>query len=75
MPTRWIRRTFVGVIGLVVLVLIGIFSLLSVLLWPLLLVLGIFFRLLIGLFLAFFMVWLVGKLTLLMIEALRKPRV
>ena len=57
-------------IGLLVIVLIIILSGLGLLLFPLLLILGIFFRLIIFLLLTLFSIWLVGKLALLLIEVL-----
>ncbi len=51
-----------------VLVLSGV----GILLLPLLLVLGIFFRLAIGLIVLLLAVWLIGKVTLFLIDALTK---
>lgn len=61
------------IVGLGVLVLMGIFSVAGILLFPVLIVLGIFFRILLGFFLILFAIWLTGKLTLLLIDYLRKP--
>jgi hypothetical protein len=59
-------------VGLAVLALMGIFSVASLLLFPVLIVLGIFFRILLGFFLILFAIWLTGKLTLWFIDYLRK---
>ena len=58
-------------VGLAVLVLLGIFSVVGFLLLPLILVLGFFLRLVIGALLILFTIWLIGKLTLLLIEAMK----
>lgn len=55
-----------------VLILVGVLSILGTLLLPLLLVLGLFLRLLLGFFILLLVIWLVGKLTLLAIETLRR---
>ena len=59
-------------VGLLVLALMAILSVAGVLLIPFLLVLGIFFRVVLGFFLILFAVWLVGKITLLLIEWMSK---
>ena len=61
-------------LGLFVLAMMGVFSLVVVLLFPVLLLLGVFLRLVIGFVICFFFIWLVGKATLLLIESLRKPK-
>ncbi len=61
-------------VGLVVIVMMGAVSLAGFLLFPLLLVLGVFLRLFIAVFLCLFVIWLIGKSTLLLIEYLRKPK-
>ncbi len=61
-------------VGLVVFVLMGVAALLGVLLFPLLLLLGLFLRLLVAVFLVLFMIWVVGKATLLAIESFNKPK-
>lgn len=61
-------------VGLLVIVMIGIFALTGSLLLPLLLIFGIFLRFFIGIFLCLFMIWLVGKATLMIIEALRNRK-
>ena len=58
-------------IGLLVVVMALALSGLGILLFPLLLVLGVFFRLVIGLVVVVFAIWLIGQLTLLLIEALK----
>ena len=59
-------------VGLLVLIMMGALSLLGVLLLPLLLLLGIFLRVLVGFALLLLMIWLIGKLTLASITYLRK---
>ena len=59
-------------VGLLVLILIAVFSVLGVLLYPLMLVLGIFLRLILLLVLLIIAIWIVGKVTLLLIEVLTK---
>lgn len=59
-------------VGLLVIVMIGVLSLLGTLFFPLLLLMGIFLRFFVGIFICLFVVWLIGKTTLLIIEALRK---
>ena len=61
-------------LGLLVLALMAVLSVVGIFLLPLLLLLGIFLRLLVGIFLALFVIWLVGKATLLAIERFRKPK-
>lgn len=58
--------------GLLVIVMMGAVWLLGILLLPLLLVLGIFLRLILGFVLAIVFVWLIGKATLFLIETLKK---
>ncbi len=62
-------------VGLLVLLLICVLSGLGFLLWPLLLLLGFFLRFILGLALILFAIWIVGKVTLLLIEALKKKNV
>ena len=57
---------------MLVLLLVGIFSMVGFLLIPFLLVLGIFLRFILVLALVIFAVWVVGKVILLLIDALRK---
>lgn len=59
-------------VGLLVVVMALVLSGIGVLLLPLLLVLGVFLRLAVGLILLLLAVWLIGKLTLFLIEALKK---
>ena len=62
---------FAFLVGLSVIVMIGAISVLTMLLFPLLLLLGIFARLILGLLVSILVVWLIGKITLLSIEYLR----
>lgn len=59
-------------VGLLVIVMALILSGIGVLLLPLLLILGVFLRLAIGLIILLIAIWLVGKVTLLLIDVLRK---
>lgn len=59
-------------VGLLVLVMVGVLSVIGVLLIPLILVLGFFLRFVLGIVLILFAVWLVGKVTLLLIDYIRK---
>ena len=59
-------------IGLLVIVAVLLLAGLGVLLFPLLLVLGLALRVLILILIGLFAVWLVGKLTLMLIDAFRK---
>jgi hypothetical protein len=59
-------------VGLLVIMMALILSGIGVLLLPLLLVLGIFLRLAIGLIVLLLAIWLIGKVTLFLIDALRK---
>lgn len=61
-------------IGLLVLALFGVLSFLGILLFPLFIVMGLFLKLVVGIFILIFGVWLIGKITLFSIEALRKPK-
>lgn len=58
-------------VGLLVLVMALLLSGVGILLFPLLLVLGVFLRLLIGIVILILAIWLVGRLTLLLIDALK----
>ncbi len=58
------------IVGLLVLILVGILSTLGFLLIPLFLILGIFLRVILGLFLVLLAIWMIGKVTLLLIESL-----
>lgn len=55
-------------VGLLMLCLFAVLSVAAVLLLPLLLLLGIFLRLVLGLILGLFMIWLIGKVTLVVID-------
>ena len=59
-------------VGLLVLVLVGLLSVAGVLLLPLLLVLGFFLRWLIAFALIIFTIWLIGKVTLISIDLLKR---
>lgn len=59
-------------VGLLVLILFAAASLVGVLLFPFLIILGFFFRFLISIALLILFVWLTGKLTLAFIAYLHK---
>lgn len=59
-------------IGLLVVVMALVLSGIGVLLLPLLLLLGVFLRLAVGLVVLILAVWLIGKVTLFLIDAIRK---
>jgi hypothetical protein len=59
-------------VGMLVVVMALVLSGIGVLLLPLLLVLGVFLRLAVGLIVLLLAVWLIGKVTLYGIEALKK---
>ncbi len=59
-------------VGLLVLVLMGVLSIAGFLLIPILMVLGFFLRWVLGLFLMLFTIWLIGKVTLLALESMRR---
>jgi len=61
-------------VGLLVIVLMGLFSVFAVVLFPLLLVLGFFLRYLLGIALIVFAIWLIGKFTLLGIDLMKKRK-
>ncbi|MBI4395095.1 MAG: hypothetical protein HY583_02745 [Candidatus Omnitrophica bacterium] len=61
-------------VGVLVLLLVSLLSLAGILLFPLLLLLGFFLRLILALALILFSIWLVGKITLLLIEFLSKKK-
>jgi hypothetical protein len=58
-------------VGLLVIVMALVLSGVGILLLPLLLVLGIFLRLAIGLIILLLAIWLIGKATLFLIEVLK----
>jgi len=63
-------------VGLAVIALLGVLSVVGILLLPLILVLGFFLRLVIGALLILFTIWLIGKLTLLLIDAMKnRPQI
>ena len=59
-------------VGILVIVMALVLSGIGVLLLPLLLVLGVFLRLAVGLIVLLLAVWLIGKVTLFLIETLKK---
>ncbi|MDD5226891.1 MAG: hypothetical protein PHV97_06910 [Candidatus Omnitrophica bacterium] len=59
-------------VGMLVVVMALVLSGIGVLLLPFLLVLGLFLRLAVGLVVLLLVVWLIGKVTLFLIESLRK---
>ena len=59
-------------VGLLVLIVVGLLSVAGLLLLPLFLVLGFFLRFLLGFILILFTIWLIGKVTLLSIDSMRK---
>ena len=59
-------------VGLLVIVMALVLSGIGVLLLPLLLVLGMFFRLALGLIVLLLAIWLIGKVTLFLIDVLKK---
>ncbi|MDD5226360.1 MAG: hypothetical protein PHV97_04145 [Candidatus Omnitrophica bacterium] len=59
-------------VGLLVVVMALVLSGIGILLLPLLLVLGMFLRLALGLIVLLLVVWLIGKATLFLIEILKK---
>jgi hypothetical protein len=59
-------------VGLLVIVMALVLSGVGILLFPLLLVLGVFLRLTLGLIVLLLAIWLIGKTTLFLIDAFRK---
>ena len=59
-------------VGLLVIVMMGILSVVGILFFPLLLVMGFFLRWIFGFVLILVAIWLVGKATLLLIDFLKK---
>lgn len=55
-------------VGLLVIIVVLILSGLGILMFPLFLVLGVFLRLIIGFLFLIVVVWLIGKVTLLVID-------
>ena len=56
-------------VGLLVILMMAVLSVLGILLFPLLLVLGFFLRWILGFFLILFGIWLIGKVTLLLVRS------
>jgi hypothetical protein len=61
-------------VGLLVILMMAVLSGLGFLLLPLFLVLGFILKLIIGFFLFLFVIWLVGKATLLLMDAVSGKR-
>lgn len=59
-------------VGLLVVALVLILSGVGILLLPLFIVLGFFLKIFVGLFVVLFVIWLIGKVTLLTIERLSR---
>ena len=59
-------------VGLLVLAVVGLLSVAGLFLLPLLLVLGFFLRFLLGFVLILFTIWLIGKVTLLSIDYMKR---
>ncbi len=59
-------------VGILVLIMLAVLSVGGILLIPLLLVMGIFLRIFLGFFLVLFSIWLVGKVTLVLIAWMTK---
>ncbi len=59
-------------VGLLVIVLTSLFSLVALLLFPLIIVLGFLLKAVIGVIFLLFAIWLIGKLTLLLLDYLNK---
>ena len=59
-------------VGLLVLAVVGMLCVAGIFLFPLLLVLGFFLRWILGFVLIIFMVWLIGKVTLISIDSLKR---
>lgn len=59
-------------VGLLVIVMMGILSVAGILLFPLLLVMGFFLRWILGFLLILVAIWIVGKVTLVLIDFLKK---
>jgi len=59
-------------VGVLVVVMALVLSGIGILLFPLLLVMGMFLRLALGLIILLLVVWLIGKVTLYLIDMLRK---
>ncbi len=62
------------IVGLLVLLMLAVLSVLGFLLFPLFIVMGLFLKLIVGILILLLSVWVIGKVTLVSIEALRKPK-
>ena len=62
-------------VGILVIVMALVLSGIGVLLFPLLLLLGVFLRLAIGLIVLLLAIWLIGKATLFLIDVLKKKEI
>ena len=58
--------------GLLVILMMGVLSVFGILLFPLLLVMGFFLRWILGFILILVAIWLVGKITLVLFDYLKK---
>lgn len=58
-------------VGLIVLLLLGVFSVLGALLFPLIIVLSFFLKFILGALIFILMVWIIGKVTLLAVESIK----
>jgi uncharacterized membrane protein len=70
MEREFLMKEFL--VGLLVVVMALVLTLIGFLLLPLLLVLGVFLRLAVGLIVLLLAVWLIGKVTLFLMEVLKK---
>ncbi len=61
-------------IGLLFIIAVAVLSGIGILLYPLLLVLGVFFRLVLGFVLVIFAIWLLGKFIIFIWEALFRKK-
>ena len=59
-------------VGLLVISMMVLLSILGILLFPLLVVMGFFLRWILGFFLILLAIWLIGKVTLLLIDSMRR---
>ena len=59
-------------VGLLVLAVVGLLCVAGIFLFPLLFVLGFFLRWILSLILLIFTIWLIGKVTLIFMDYLRK---
>ena len=61
-------------VGLLVIILTGLFSLVGLLLFPLFIVLGFMLKAVVGMIFLLFAIWLIGKLTLLLLDYLNQKQ-